>query len=106
MVLDKLKIELRVKKLKVDISTTPRQNYLHGPYYHPQGRAKADTDHSFSPVKGEDYENLANFFKTCLRCLINGAGRLLIFQFFFRNISLLGPNYYYRAFATISYCHN
>ena len=72
MVLDKWKMELQVKKIKVDISTTPRQNYLHGPYHHP----KAETDYSFPPVKGEDYENIVNFFKTfALRCLINGARR-------------------------------
>ena len=69
-------MELRVKKFKVDISTTPKQN---SPFITP----KAKTDYSLPPVKGEDYENLVNFFKTCtLRCLINGAGRLLIFQFF------------------------
>ena len=27
-------MDLQVKKLKVDITTTPRQNYLTGPYHH------------------------------------------------------------------------
>ena len=57
MVLDKWKIELQVKKFIID--------------------------YSFPPVKGEEYENLVNVFKTCtLRCLINGAQSLSIFQFF------------------------
>ena len=65
MVLDTWKMELRVKKFKVDISTTPRQN---SPFITP----KAETDYLLPPVKGEDYENLSNFFKTCtLRCLID-----------------------------------
>ena len=77
MVLDKWKTELRVKKCKVDISTTPWQNSLHGPIIAPM----AETDYSFRSVKGEDYENLVDFFKTyTLKCLINGARRLLIFQ--------------------------
>ena len=47
-------MEFQVKKLKVEISTTPRQNSLLGPYHYPQGRDKL-----FIPlVKGEDYENL------------------------------------------------
>ena len=33
-------MELQVKKLKVGISTTPRQNSLYGPYHHLQGRDK------------------------------------------------------------------
>ena len=79
MVLDEWKMDLRVKKFKVDISTTPRPNSLHGPYNHPQGRDRL----VIPPVKGEDYENLVNFFKTfTVRCLINGARRLLAFQFF------------------------
>ena len=36
MVLDKWRMELRIKK--VDISTIPKQNSLHRPYHHPQGR--------------------------------------------------------------------
>ena len=79
MVLDKWQLELPVKKSKVDISTTPMQNSLHGPYHRPQGRDRL----TIPPVNQEDHENLVNFFKTCtLRCLINGARRLLIFQFF------------------------
>ena len=34
---DKWKMNLLVKKLKIDISTTPRQNSLKGLYNHPQG---------------------------------------------------------------------
>ena len=63
-------MDLQVKKFKVDISTTPKQNSLTGPYHHP----KAEINYSFPPVKGEDYENLiqnvllkVNFFKTCNR---------------------------------------
>ena len=48
-------MDLQVKKLKVDISTTPIQNFLVGPNHHPQGRNKLLIP---SPVKGEDYENL------------------------------------------------
>ena len=33
-------MDLQVKKLKVEISTTPRQNCLTGPYHQPQGRDK------------------------------------------------------------------
>ena len=33
-------MDLQVKNLKVDISTTPRQNSLPGPYHHPQCREK------------------------------------------------------------------
>ena len=47
-------MELQVKKLKVGISTTLRQNSLYGPYI----TSKAETNYSFSPVKGGDYENL------------------------------------------------
>ena len=47
-------MDLSVKKLKVDISTTPRQTSLPGHYHHP----KAETNYSFPPVKGEDYGNL------------------------------------------------
>ena len=80
MVLDKWKIELRVKKSRVDISTTPRQNTLHGPYHRLQGTDRLLTP---PPVKAEDYENLVNSFKTCtLRSLINWARGLLIFLFF------------------------
>ena len=77
---EKWNMELRVKKFKVDISTTPRQNSLHDPYHCRQGRDRLLIP---SQLRGEDYENLVNFFKTCaLRCLISGAQRLLIFQFF------------------------
>ena len=54
-------MDLQVKNLKVDISITPRQNSLPGPYHHPQCREK----YSFPPVKGEDYENL--FKMPCFR---------------------------------------
>ena len=47
-------MDLQVKNLKVNISTTPKQNNLPGPYYHPQGRYKL----LIPPVEGEDYENL------------------------------------------------
>ena len=33
-------MDFQVKKLKVDISTVPRENSLTGPYDHPQGRGK------------------------------------------------------------------
>ena len=56
MVLDKWKMELRIKK--VDISTTPKQNSLHRPYRHP----KAEADYSFPSVKRKNYENVVNFF--------------------------------------------
>ena len=79
MVLDKWKMELRVKKFKVDISANPRLTLSTIPIITP----KAEADYSFPTVKGEDYENLVNVFETCtLRCLINGVRRLLIFQFF------------------------
>ena len=43
-------MNLKVKKLKVDISTTPRQNSLTGPYHHRQ-----DGDKLLIPFsKGED----------------------------------------------------
>ena len=48
------KMDLQVKKLKVEISATTRQNSLPGPCHRP----KAETNWSFCPVKGEDYENL------------------------------------------------
>ena len=38
MVADMWKMELRVKIFKLDISTTPRQNSLHGPCHQPQGK--------------------------------------------------------------------
>ena len=40
MVLNKWKVDLQVKKLKVDISATPRKSSVAGPYHHPQGRNK------------------------------------------------------------------
>ena len=43
-------MDLQFKKLKVDLSTTYRQNSLTGPYHHPHGRDKL----LISPVKGED----------------------------------------------------
>ena len=48
MVLDKWKMEFRIKKIEVDISTTLRQNSLHGPYHRPQGR-----DRLFIPLSQE-----------------------------------------------------
>ena len=45
-------MDLQVKKLKVDIYTTPKQNSLHGPYHLPQGRDKL----LIPSVKGEDYD--------------------------------------------------
>ena len=47
-------MDLQVKKLKIDISTTPRQNSLPGSYHHP----KVETNYSFPAVKSKDYENL------------------------------------------------
>ena len=47
-------MNLQVKKLKVDISTTPRQNSLSVPIITP----KAETNNSCHPAKEEDYENL------------------------------------------------
>ena len=47
-------MDLQVKKLKVNISTTPRQNSLPDPDHYP----KAETIYSFPPVKAKDYENL------------------------------------------------
>ena len=42
-------MDLQVKKLKVDISATPRKSFVTGPYHHPQG------DKLLIPaVKGED----------------------------------------------------
>ena len=35
---DKWKIDLQVKKLKIDIFATPRKNSVTGPYHHPQDR--------------------------------------------------------------------
>ena len=54
-------MDLQVKKLKVDISATPRKNSVTGPYHHPQGRDKL----LIPPVKGEEectfcYEVLLN----------------------------------------------
>ena len=43
-------MDLKVKKLKVDISTTSRQNSLTGPYHHRQDRDKLLIPSS----KGED----------------------------------------------------
>ena len=43
-------MDWQVKKLKVDISATPKKNSDTGPYYHPQGRDKL----LILPVKGED----------------------------------------------------
>ena len=47
---NKWKVDLQVKKLKVDISANPRKNSVTGPYHHPQGRDKL----LIPPVKGED----------------------------------------------------
>ena len=44
------KMDLQLKKLKVDISATPKKNSVTGPYHDRQGR-----DELLSPpVKGED----------------------------------------------------
>ena len=43
-------MDLQVKKLKADISATPRKNSVTGPYHQPQGRDKL----LIPPVKGED----------------------------------------------------
>ena len=51
---DKWKMDLQVKKLKVDISTTHSQNSVPCPYHDPQCREKL----LIPQVKGEDYENL------------------------------------------------
>ena len=48
--LDKWKMDLQVKILKVDILTTPWENSLTDPYHHPQGRDKL----LIPPVKGEN----------------------------------------------------
>ena len=68
---EKWNMDLQVKKLKVDISTTPGQTSL-SPV--PIITPKAETNYSFPPVKAEDYENLfqkvlleVNIFKTCNR---------------------------------------
>ena len=53
-------MDLQVKKLKVDISTTPRQNFLPSSYRHPE----VEANYSFPAVKAEDYENL---FQNVLR---------------------------------------
>ena len=45
---------LQVKNLKIDVSTTPRQNSPPSSYHHPQDRDKI----LILPVKSEDYENL------------------------------------------------
>ena len=47
-------MEFQVKKLKVDISTTPRQILSPISII----TLKAETNYSFLPVKGKDYENL------------------------------------------------
>ena len=51
---DNWKMNLQVKKLKVDISATPRKNSVTGPYHHPQGRDKL----LIPRVKGEEKGNL------------------------------------------------
>ena len=45
-----MKMDLQVKKLKVDISATPKKNSDTGSYHHPQGRDKL----LIPPVKEED----------------------------------------------------
>ena len=55
-------MELRVKKFKVDISTISQGKTFSAVLII---TLKAGTDYSFPPVKGDDYENLVNFFKTC-----------------------------------------
>ena len=47
---DKWKMDLQVKKLKVDISATPKKNSDTDPYHQPQGRDKL----LIPPVKRED----------------------------------------------------
>ena len=42
-------MDLPVKKLKVDISASPRKNSVTGPYHHNQGRDKL----LIPPIKGE-----------------------------------------------------
>ena len=54
MVFRSVELHLQVKKLKVDLFTTPSQNSLPGPYHHPLGRDKL----LIPPVKCDDYENL------------------------------------------------
>ena len=54
MVFRSVELHLQVKKLKVDLFTTPRQNSRPGPYHHPLGRNKL----LIPPVKCDDYENL------------------------------------------------
>ena len=49
MVLNKWKVDLQVKKLKADISATPRKNSVTGPCHHPVGREKL----LIPPIKGE-----------------------------------------------------
>ena len=51
---NKWQMDLQVKRLKEEISTTPRKNFVTGPYHHPQGRDKL----LISSVKGEAYGNL------------------------------------------------
>ena len=46
---NKWKMDFQVKKLKVDISATPKKNPDTGPNYHPQGRDKL----LIPPVKTE-----------------------------------------------------
>ena len=64
---NKWQMDLQVKRLKEEISTTPWKNFVTGPYHHPQGRDKL----LISSVKGEAYGNLfrnilvsVNFLKT------------------------------------------
>ena len=47
-------MDLQVKQLKPDISATPRQNAICGPYHHSQDRDKL----LIPLIKGDDYENL------------------------------------------------
>ena len=42
-------MDLKVKRLKEEISTTPRKNSVTSPYHHPQGRDKL----VIPSVKGE-----------------------------------------------------
>ena len=46
---NKCKMDLQVKKLKVELSATPRKNSVTGPYHHSPGRDKL----LIPPVKGE-----------------------------------------------------
>ena len=47
-------MHLQIKKLKVDLFTTPRQKSLPGPII----ISEAETNYSSNPVKGKDYEKL------------------------------------------------